>query len=115
MSKPNPSPKRPLSPERRAAINRQNARKSTGPKTPAGKARARANALKHGLAVHGVVQTPELEAAFQTRAESYAAAFPPANDLERDLLQAAALGAARLEQARHHAFAAARTQAARAA
>ena len=33
----------------RAAINRGNAQKSTGPRTEAGKSIARANALKHGL------------------------------------------------------------------
>ena len=34
-----------------AAINRRNAKKSTGPKTAAGKARASRNALQHGLSV----------------------------------------------------------------
>ena len=34
-----------------AAINRRNAKKSTGPKTAAGKAQASRNAFRHGLAV----------------------------------------------------------------
>jgi hypothetical protein len=34
--------------ERRANANRENAKKSTGPKTPAGKAKSRANSLIHG-------------------------------------------------------------------
>ncbi len=34
---------------RKIAANRQNALKSTGPKTPQGKAYSRTNALKHGL------------------------------------------------------------------
>ncbi|HET7842083.1 MAG TPA: hypothetical protein VFM21_10780, partial [Terriglobia bacterium] len=34
--------------ERKIAANRSNALKSTGPRTPAGKARSRLNALKHG-------------------------------------------------------------------
>jgi hypothetical protein len=35
--------------ERQRAANRENARKSTGPKSQAGKARASRNALRHGL------------------------------------------------------------------
>src|SRR5690242_2394362 len=42
-----PAP-RPVS-ERRLAANRANAKRSTGPKTPAGKSHARLNAVKHGL------------------------------------------------------------------
>ena len=37
-------------PERRARANRENARRSTGPRTTAGKSRASRNALRHGLA-----------------------------------------------------------------
>ena len=36
--------------ERKIAANRQNARRSTGPRTSGGKRRARQNALRHGLA-----------------------------------------------------------------
>src|SRR6266404_2138693 len=39
----------------RAETNRQNARKSTGPRTVAGKQRCSLNALRHALTVHTVV------------------------------------------------------------
>jgi hypothetical protein len=35
--------------ERQADVNRQNAKKSTGPRTPAGKAVVALNGMKHGL------------------------------------------------------------------
>ncbi|MCH7994756.1 MAG: hypothetical protein IIB57_09980 [Planctomycetes bacterium] len=43
--------------EKQRRANRQNAQKSTGPKTAAGKARASRNALKHGLLAKDVVIT----------------------------------------------------------
>ena len=43
--------------EKQRRANRQNAKKSTGPKTAAGKARASRNALKHGLLAKDVVIT----------------------------------------------------------
>src|SRR5262245_59765127 len=49
--------------ERKIAANRRNARKSTGPRSAAGKARTRGNAWKHGLAAIHLdhPQTPEIE------------------------------------------------------
>src|SRR3954467_4774757 len=38
-----------ITPEKRREINRKNAARSTGPKTAAGRAASRANAMKHGL------------------------------------------------------------------
>jgi hypothetical protein len=44
-----------MSSEKQITANRVNARRSTGPKTTAGKARSRMNAWKHGLAAEKVV------------------------------------------------------------
>src|SRR5450432_553348 len=41
--------------EARIAANRRNSQLSTGPKTPEGKEKSRANALKHGLCASVVV------------------------------------------------------------
>ena len=47
---------------RQIVANRRNARKSTGPRTPAGKAIVRKNALKHGLLSREVILPDEDEA-----------------------------------------------------
>ncbi len=46
---------------RRVRANRQNAKRSTGPRSPSGKRRAAQNALRHGLAVP-IEAVPELDA-----------------------------------------------------
>jgi hypothetical protein len=55
--------KRPIS-ERRLQANRANAKRSTGPKTEAGKAASRRNALKHGILSRSIdlpLATPRLD------------------------------------------------------
>src|SRR5262249_36315686 len=52
---------------------RENARKSTGPKTKAGKARSRANSVKHGLAGSGICLAPDLKEVFEQRRHGLAA------------------------------------------
>jgi hypothetical protein len=50
---------------KKAQANRQNALKSTGPKTPEGKASVRHNALKHGLLAQEVLLPEEDEVALR--------------------------------------------------
>ena len=52
--------------ERKVASNWINSRKSRGPRTAAGKARASRNAVRHGLAAFGRVTNPAL---FETIAQ----------------------------------------------
>jgi hypothetical protein len=54
---------------RKLAANQQNARRSTGPRTPEGKARVRHNALKHGLLAKEVIVP--LGDEYENRADFY--------------------------------------------
>jgi hypothetical protein len=45
--------------EKQAKANRENALKSTGPKTPEGKAAVRLNALRHGLLSKEILLRPK--------------------------------------------------------
>ena len=51
--------------ERQKAANQANARRSTGPQTPEGKAVIRLNALRHGLLARDVVLPGEDADAFE--------------------------------------------------
>ncbi|MFN0167601.1 MAG: hypothetical protein ACKV22_14320, partial [Bryobacteraceae bacterium] len=59
--------------------NRANARKSTGPKTPAGKVRSSQNALRHGLASRQIVLNTEDEAAFQALYAEFLDEYQPSD------------------------------------
>lgn len=71
--------------ERQIAANRANSKKSTGPRTPEGKARARLNASRHLLTgqVH-LLPDPE-RAAHNAFCEPFIAALNPANPVELQL------------------------------
>ncbi len=77
--------------ERKIAANRSNALKSTGPRSPAGKARSRLNALQHGcyaqrarVMMQGLGEDPrENEALLDELLEAYR----PANAAERMLVE----------------------------
>jgi hypothetical protein len=55
----------------RAAVNKANAQKSTGPRTDAGKQRCKLNALRHGLTGHTIVLPTEDHSAYQRLARQF--------------------------------------------
>jgi hypothetical protein len=73
--------------DKQAKANRQNARKSTGPKTPEGKAVARLNAVKHGLLSQDVLLPGEDEAALKELGERMRAELQPVGELESLLVE----------------------------
>jgi len=62
--------------------NRLNARKSTGPKTPEGKAAVAQNALKHGLSARRDVIITESQAEFDIHRSALLAEFAPQGPME---------------------------------
>jgi hypothetical protein len=77
--------------EKQLAANRRNAQRSTGPRTDAGKAVSRCNALKHGLLAKDVVVrdgwlTGESEREFRRLQREFMAVFAPANRMEAELV-----------------------------
>jgi hypothetical protein len=57
--------------EKQFEANRQNAQKSTGPKTPEGRAAVRLNGVKHGLTAETIVLKGESEADFTAMLDSF--------------------------------------------
>src|SRR2546425_7115398 len=74
----------------KARQNRINARNSTGPKTPEGKAAAAQNARKHGFAGATVVLEGEDQEAYDAHLDSYIARFQPIDQVEADTIRRAA-------------------------
>jgi hypothetical protein len=66
--------------------NRRNARKSTGPRTEAGKARARRNAIRHGLTAETVIEPLENPEDYEAFEMSIAAEFDAQTAVERELI-----------------------------
>ena len=84
--------------ESRTLANRENAKKSTGPRTAEGKAIARRNALRHGMAGEGVVLLPADEAKLAERQVTWAEDFRPRTAAEAYLVSLAALHSVKLDR-----------------
>ena len=85
--------------EARILANRENAKKSTGPRSDEGKARSRRNALRHGLAGDGAVLLLEDEARLRERIAAWGECLGPRNALEEYLISRAALHSVKLDRA----------------
>jgi hypothetical protein len=85
--------------ERRLAANRRNAAKSTGPRTPAGKAVVALNAVKHGLLSREALIRGESEADLVAFAKRMRARLAPLGELELPLADRVVSSAWRLRRA----------------
>src|SRR5437016_14645459 len=74
----------------RAETNRENARKSTGPRTEAGKQRSSLNALRHGLTGQTVVLPSDDLAAYERHCKGFFNQYQPKNPTEVQLTQTVA-------------------------
>ena len=87
--------------EAQLAANRNNAQKSTGPKTPEGKDAVRLNGLKHGLASNILVLPGENESDFHNLLDSLEAEHQPATATEVILVRQMAMASWRLQRIVH--------------
>ena len=85
--------------EKQIQANRLNALKSTGPKSPAGKARSASNALKHGLLTRDVLMPGEKAKELMAFREEMMAELAPQGELEEFLADRVVESAWRLRRA----------------
>ena len=84
--------------ERQINANRENARHSTGPKTPEGKARSSANAIRHGLLARQIVLPIEDRAQYLELLAALEAEHQPDGPLETYLVHQMASAQWRLQR-----------------
>ena len=68
--------------EKQIAANRENAKKSTGPRTADGKRKSRRNAVRHGLTAETVIDVLEEAADYEALAAAINADFRPATNFD---------------------------------
>ncbi len=84
--------------DRQIEANRANARRSTGPRTPLGKARASLNAVRHGLAARNAVLPEEDREAYLELHASLDEQFQPQGPIETFLVAQMASAQWRLQR-----------------
>jgi hypothetical protein len=87
--------------EKQFEANRQNAQKSTGPKTPEGRAAVRLNGVKHGLTAETIVLKGESQADFTALFDSLEAEHRPVSPTEEALVVQLAMATWRLRRLYH--------------
>jgi hypothetical protein len=85
--------------EKQTAANRLNAQKSTGPRTPEGRAAVRLNGVTHGLTAETIVLKGESEADFKALFDSLEAEHDPVTPTEEALVVQLAMATWRLRRA----------------
>jgi hypothetical protein len=88
----------PTSSDRKINANRANASHSTGPRSSAGKAKSRLNALKHGLRAEQVVIPGEDPRAFEAECAAWSADWQPKSHTRAILVERAAATSWRLRR-----------------
>jgi hypothetical protein len=94
-----PQPARQIS-QRQLEANRANAQRSTGPRTPEGKARSATNAFRHGLTGQISVKTDEDRVAFEKFTQSIISDLQPEGAIETQVALSIAEGHWRLNRIR---------------
>jgi hypothetical protein len=72
--------------DKQIAANRRNGLRSTGPRSAAGKLKARRNALKHGLCAETVIDVIENSADYRRFAAAIASDYAPSTRIEAELV-----------------------------
>jgi hypothetical protein len=72
--------------DKQIAANRENAKKSTGPRSSDGKRKSRRNAVRHGLTAETVIDVLEDAADYEALAAAINADFRPATNFELQLI-----------------------------
>ena len=72
--------------EKQIAANRQNAKRSTGPRTDDGKRRSRRNAMRHGLTAETVIDVLEDPAGYKALQRAIYADYHPRSNFELQLV-----------------------------
>jgi hypothetical protein len=84
--------------QKQIEANRANAKKSTGPKTPAGRAAVRLNSVKHGLCAKTLVLDGEQQSDFESLLNALESEHQPTTPTEQVLVRQIAMATWRLRR-----------------